>query len=69
MFFSTNASFRVVETDFMVSRNHFYISLQRLLPVKAFLRSSEIKKNHSFWLLVKDFLSGGNCLIYLRVFF
>ena len=39
-YFSMNASFRVVETDFLASANHFCIFCQRLLPEKGFFRSS-----------------------------
>ena len=35
-YFSTNASFRAVETDFLARTNHFLYIFQRLLPEKAF---------------------------------
>ena len=39
-YFSTNASFRVMETDFLASTNHFLYFFQRLQPGKAFFLSS-----------------------------
>ena len=35
-YFSINASFLVMETDFLASTNHFLYFFQRLLPGKAF---------------------------------
>ena len=58
-YFSTNASFRVAETDFLASSN--YNLFFPLLEI-YFLT------NPSFQLLEKDFLFSGNRLLYLRVF-
>ena len=57
-YFSTNASFRVVETDFLASTN-----------CKFFFRLVEtyVLMNPSFQLLEKDFHSRGSRLLYLRV--
>ena len=57
-YFSTNASFRVVETDFVASTNH-----------KLFFRLVETGylTNPSFQLFEKDFLFSVNYLLYLGV--
>ena len=48
MYFSTNASFRVVEKDFLASKNHFSLFFQRLLSAKAFfLFSGNVFLNES----------------------
>ena len=36
MYFSTNAPFRVVETDFLAGTNHVLYIFQILMPIKAF---------------------------------
>ena len=56
--FSTNASLRVVETDFLTSTNH-KLSFH---PVETYFLM-----NPSLQLLEEDFLFSGNCLLYLRV--
>ena len=70
-YFSTNTSFRVVETDFLASTNHCLYIFQRLLPVKAFFRL--VETNFSLFELVfqseKDFFFSGNRLPYLRLYF
>ena len=65
-YFSMNASFRVLETDFLSCTNHFLYIFQRILPVKAFFRLVEtyIWTNPSFRLLEKGF-SSRNGLLYL----
>ena len=60
-YFSANASFPVVETDFLVSTNHKLFF--RLVKTFFFLTDP------SFQLLEKDFLIIGNCLFCLRVLF
>ena len=69
--FSTNASLRLVETDFLASKNHFLFIFSRLLLLKAFFHLVETYfwTNSSFRILGKDFLSSGKRLLYLRVFF
>ena len=64
---SRNASFRAVETDFLVSTNHIlYIFFQRLLPeIAFFLFSGNFVLNESF-VPARIFLSNGDC--YLKVF-
>ena len=48
MYFSTNASLRVVEADFLASTNHFLNFFQRLLLRKAFLFCLNVFLNESF---------------------
>ena len=71
-YLSTNASFRVVETDLLAITNHFlYIYFQRHLPVKSFFHLAETYfwTNLSVRLLEKDFFSSENRLLYLRLYF
>ena len=71
-YFSMNASFLVVKMDFLASTCHFLYIFSRVRPVKVFFPSSgnEYLLNESFIQAVeKNFLSSGNSLLYLRVFF
>ena len=61
-----------MKTNFLASTNHFLHIFSRILPVKAFFPFNENESflNESFILdIEKDFLSGGNRLLYLRFFF
>ena len=75
MYFSTNASFRVVKTNFLASTNHLYIYIyfffQRLLPEKAFfLSSGNLFLNESFILAIGEgFFSAMKTVTLLESFF
>ena len=77
MYFSTNASFRVVKTYFLASTNHLYIYIyiyfffQRLLPEKDFfLSSGNLFLNESFILAIGEgFFSAMKTVTLLESFF
>ena len=69
-YFSTNTSFRVVETDFLASTNHCLYIFQRLLLVKAFFRLAKtyFSPFEPVFQSEKDFFFSGNRTLFETLF-
>ena len=63
MYFSTNASFRVMETDFLASRNHFFIYFSETRASDFFQSSGNLFLNEFFVPAI-----GEGCSLYWKPF-